>query len=559
MTTPTKPRRGDTALAALAGIIAAGVVLGIAELAGAFFRASATPVIALGSTFIDFTPSWMKDFAIETFGTNDKLALLVGMGVTITLLAAVLGGVAYRRWVLGVAGVLLMGAVIVASVLTRAGASLPDAIPTVVGTAAGLLALRWLIARLRHSVAGTAAAGTAASGAAPAGGVTIAAARNDDAPVSGAQGPAPAATAATAVRAPGSTSRRGFFAAAGVTAVVAAVAAGGGQLLAGARNNVAAIRDGLSFPAPASPAPPLPAGVHPDVEGLTPFITPNPEFYRIDTALSVPQLTTDSWELRVHGMVEEEFTLTYQDLLDADLIERRVTLTCVSNPVGGYLAGNAKWLGYPLREVLARTKPLDGADMVLSTSSDGFSASTPLPVLQDERDAILAVAMNDEPLPVEHGFPVRMVVPGLYGYVSATKWVVDLEVTRFADKTAYWTDRGWAERGPIKTMSRVEVPMPFAAVPAGTFTLGGTAWSQQRGISKVEVSLDGGEWQEATLAAEASVDTWRQWSHEVTLDAGSHTARTRASDPVDGLQTEERADTVPDGASGWQTVQFSAT
>ncbi|WP_104168018.1 molybdopterin-dependent oxidoreductase [Arthrobacter sp. SX1312] len=550
-------RRGLPLLAALAGIIAAGVVLGVAELAGAFFRASATPVIAMGSTFIDFTPPWMKDFAIATFGTDDKLALLVGMGITIVLLAAALGIVAFRRWALGVVGVLFMGAVILACVLTRAGAALPDALPTAVGTAAGLLALRLLIARLRHAAVVPSPDGPASGDAAGRPAVAEADGTDrDDGARTGAVAVAPPIAGAPGA---GTTSRRGFFAAAGVTAVVAAVAAGGGRLLAGARNDVAALRDSLQFPAPASPAPALPAGVQSPVAGVTPFVTPTGDFYRIDTALSVPQLTTDDWVLRVHGLVEEEFELTFQDLLDADLVERHITLTCVSNPVGGYLAGTAKWLGYPLRDVLARARPLDGADMVLSTSSDGFSASTPLPVLQDDRDAILAVAMNGEPLPVEHGFPVRMVVPGLYGYVSATKWVVDLEVTRFADRTAYWTDRGWSERGPIKTMARVEVPRSFAQVDGGAVMLGGVAWSQQRGITAVEVSIDGGDWEAVTLAAEASVDTWRQWSHEVSLESGLHTVRARATDAVDGLQTDERADTVPDGASGWQSVQFTVT
>ncbi|WP_247827129.1 molybdopterin-dependent oxidoreductase [Arthrobacter antioxidans] len=549
-------RRGLPLLAALAGIIAAGVVLGVAELAGAFFRASATPVIAMGSTFIDFTPPWMKDFAIATFGTNDKSALLVGMGITIALLAAVLGIVAFRRWALGVAGVLFMGAVILACVLTRAGASLPDALPTVVGTAAGLLALRRLTARLRHAAVVPSSDEAASADAAGRTGTAITETDGTDGTRTVAVATAPPRSGASGS---GATSRRGFFAAAGVTAVVAAAAAGGGRLLAGARNNVAALRDSLQFPAPASPAPALPAGVQSPVAGVTPFVTPNGDFYRIDTALSVPQLTTDDWVLRVHGMVEEEFELSFQDLLDADLIERHITLTCVSNPVGGYLAGTAKWLGYPLRDVLARARPLDGADMVLSTSSDGFSASTPLPVLQDDRDAILALAMNGEPLPVEHGFPVRMVVPGLYGYVSATKWVVDLEVTRFADRTAYWTDRGWSELGPIKTMARVEVPTSFAQVDGGAVMLGGVAWSQQRGITAVEVSVDGGDWEPVNLAAEASVDTWRQWSHEVSLESGLHTVRARATDAVDGLQTDERADTVPNGASGWQSVQFTVT
>ncbi|THJ68440.1 oxidoreductase [Arthrobacter echini] len=570
MTPSTREHRGSTVLAALAGIIAAGLVLGVAEFVGAFFRAGATPMIALGSTFIDLTPSWLKDFAIETFGTDDKLALLVGMGVTIAILAAVLGVVAYRKWVLGAAGVLLMGAIMIAAVLSRAGASLPDIVPTVIGTAAGLLALRLLIARLHRAdvapiTAGASASGSSAAGSgavsddAASGSVLSNGAASDsgesDSPIRAAEHRRTGSTMSKATA--GATTRRGFFAAAGVTAVVAAATAGGGRLLAGARSNLAAARDSLRFPAPASPASPLPDGVQSPVDGVASFITPNEDFYRIDTALRVPQLSAEDWVLRVHGMVEEEFELSLQDLLDADLIERRITLTCVSNPVGGSLVGTAKWLGYPLREVLARARPLAGADMVLSTSSDGFSASTPLPVLQDDRDAILAVAMNDEPLPAEHGFPVRMVVPGLYGYVSATKWVVDLEVTRFADARAYWSDRGWSERGPIKTMTRIDVPKPFASVAAGTVMIGGVAWSQQRGITGVEVSVDDGAWEEATLAAEASVDTWRQWSHALTLDAGLHTVSARATDAVDGLQTEERAETVPDGASGWQRLQFT--
>ncbi|MDF9277200.1 molybdopterin-dependent oxidoreductase [Arthrobacter sp. EH-1B-1] len=528
--------RSASTLAMLAGILAAGLVLGVAELIGAFFSTRSAPLIALGSTFIDFTPAWLKDFAIDTFGTNDKLALFVGMAVTIIILAAILGYLAWRRWILGVAGVLFMGAVMVAAVVSRAGASVSDAIPSVIGTLAGLAALRLMIRKL-HSAQPQTETTT-----------------NDDDGAFNAGGSRPVGASTNART---SVSRRGFFAAAGVTAVVAAATAAGGAVVSGIRNTVNVARERLSFPAPASPAMPVPAGVDVDVDGVEPWLTPNPEFYRIDTALQVPTIDVDTWELRVHGMVEEEIRINFQDLLDSELIERHITLTCVSNPVGGELIGNAKWLGYPIRELLARARPTEDADMVLSTSTDGFSASTPLPILQDERDAILAVAMNDEPLPLEHGYPVRMVVPGLYGYVSATKWVIDLEVTRFADATAYWTDRGWAEKGPIKTQSRIEVPRPFGNVAAGTFRVGGTAWAQNRGIDTVEVQIDDGPWEEATLAAEYTVDTWRQWTHEVQLEPGSHRIRSRAYDP-DGVQTEERADTVPDGASGWHTVQFSA-
>ncbi|WP_426996935.1 molybdopterin-dependent oxidoreductase [Pseudarthrobacter sp. N5] len=512
--------KGPTALAALAGVAAAAVVLSVAELIGAFFTARATPVIALGSTFIDFTPPWMKDFAIATFGTNDKAALFVGMGATIALLACVLGVVAFRKWALGVAGVLLMGAVIVAAVVTRASVKPVDAIPTLIGTVAGLVALRLLIAplwRLRSFP------------------------------------DAPADTAAKGTERP-ATSRRAFFAATGITAAAAAISATGGRLLSAARSNVARARGSLQLPAATKAAAVIPAGVQSATPGVTPWLTPTGDFYRIDTALSVPEINADEWELRVHGLVEQEIRLTFQDLLDAELIESHVTLTCVSNPVGGNLAGNAKWLGLPIREVLKRARPKDGADMVLSTSIDGFSASTPLEVLQDNRDAMLAIGMNGEPLPLEHGYPVRMVVPGLYGFVSATKWVVDLEVTRFADSKAYWTHRGWSERGPIKTMARVEVPKSFAKVAAGRVALGGSAWAQTRGITKVEIQIDNGPWTEAVLSNEASLVTWRQWSFAWDATPGPHYIKARATDGTGEVQTDKRADPVPDGASGWQSV-----
>jgi DMSO/TMAO reductase YedYZ molybdopterin-dependent catalytic subunit len=291
---------------------------------------------------------------------------------------------------------------------------------------------------------------------------------------------------------------------------------------------------------------------------MPPYTTPNGEFYRIDTALVVPQVDPNDWRLRVHGMVEQEVEMSYAELMESQLVEADVTLTCVSNAVGGDLAGNARWLGLPIRQVLERARPLPGADMVLSTSADGFSASTPLEVLRDGRNALLAVGMNGEPLPLEHGFPVRMVVPGLYGYVSATKWVVDLNVTRFADAQAYWTVRGWDAHGPIKLASRIDVPRGFARLPAGTVDLGGTAWAQGTGISRVEIQIDGGDWREAVLAAEATVDSWRQWSYRwEDAEPGSHTARVRAYDATGMQQTGERADPAPNGASGWHEVRFS--
>lgn len=505
--------------AALAGLVSAAVLLGVAQLAGVWFRPTASPLVALGAAFIDFTPAWLKNFAVETFGTADKAVLFIAMGVVTAVLACLVGLLARRRWTWGAAAVILLGAVVGAAVITRAGAGVLDLIPTAAGTVAGLVSLRLLERRIPE------AGETAAATAAPAG---------SDTPT-----------------------RRSFFAAAGLLAVTAAVVGAGGTALAGLRNSAEDFRKALRLPTPFRKAEPLPAGVQAPVDGVVPFVTPNADFYRIDTALAVPRVDPQTWQLFVHGMVEEEFTMSFQELLDSELLESYVTLTCVSNPVGGDLAGNAKWLGYPLAKVLERARPLPGADMLLSTSVDGFSASTPLEVLRDGRDALLAVGMNGEPLPLDHGFPVRMVVPGLYGFVSATKWVVDLEVTRFQDKTAYWTDRGWSERAPIKTASRIEAPRPFARVPAGKVAVGGTAWAQQRGIERVEVQVDDGPWQEAELAAEATVDTWRQWTFSWQAEPGQHYLRVRSYDAVDGLQTDERADPIPNGASGWHSISVT--
>lgn len=508
-------------MGALAGVISAGVLFAIAELVAAFFGPVASPLTSVGSTFIDFTPGWLKDFAIAVFGTNDKLVLLLSIGVVAAVLAAV-AGIAARRSLRTAMGLVVALAIVMAAcVITRSGAGAADLFPLLLGTAAGLWALRFL-------------SSTESNAAEPAEGK-------------------PASQAAA-------PNRRVFLIRSATLAGVAVVAGLAGSALTATRNTARAFREALKLPAPKVRAAALPAGVQAPVDGVTPFITPNEDFYRIDTALIVPQLDPESWALRVHGMVEEEFSITFDELLKSELIESHVTLTCVSNVVGGNLAGNAKWLGFPLREVLARAKPKDGADMVLSTSSDGFSASTPLPILQDDRDAMLAIGMNGEPLPLEHGFPVRMVVPGLYGYVSATKWVVDLEVTTFAEKAGYWTSRGWSSHGPIKTASRVEVPRAFARIPAGKVSIGGSAWAQSKGISKVEIQLDDGAWQLAELAAEASVDTWRQWSYIWNdAPAGTHQVRVRAYDTAGELQIEDQAPPAPDGSTGWHSINFTVT
>lgn len=505
--------------AAIAGIAAAAVAIGTSALVAAVVAPSATTLLAVGSAFIDLTPSWLKDLAIAAFGVQDKLALQVGMVIVIAALGALAGILGARRWAWGATLVIALSAVVGLAALTRPTASTIDVVPSLAGALAGVAVLWGLLRRLRSVEAGAVAAGAEAQP-----GVT------------------------------GAMRRRSFVALSGGAVLLGALAAVGGQVLGAGRAAVESARSALRLPTAARSAPPLPEGVQ--VDGVGPFVSANRDFFRIDTALTPPTVDPQTWVLRVHGLVEREVELTFDELLAEDLVEAWMTLACVSNPIGGDLIGNAKWLGYPIRDLLARAGPLPGADMVLSTSADGFSASTPLPVLLDDRDALLAVGMNDEPLPVRHGFPVRMVVPGLYGFVSATKWVVDLEVTRFRDATAYWTVRGWAPRGPVKTASRIEVPRGGSSVPPGAVKVGGSAWAQHRGIEKVEVRVDGGPWQEADLAAVPGLDTWRQWAFTWDATPGQHVLEARASDP-DGPQTEQRSSVAPDGATGLHEIRVT--
>ncbi len=306
-----------------------------------------------------------------------------------------------------------------------------------------------------------------------------------------------------------------------------------------------------------SPAPPIPADVQPAGVQLPSFITSNADFYRIDTALSVPQLSRADWRLRIHGMVDREITYTFDDLQKFEPIEKVVTLTCVSNPVGGDLISNATWTGYRVRDLLRDSGIHPDADMVLSTSIDGFTAGTPVEALTDDRDSMLAIGMNGVPLPVEHGYPARLVVPGLYGFVSATKWVTDLELTRFDRAQAYWTKLGWSERAPIKTESRIDVPRDGQKVPKGPVTFGGVAWAQHRGIQSVQVRIDDGPWQFARLGASYSNDAWRLWSFPwEAAESGTHTITARATDNTGAVQTQDQAAPAPDGATGWPSVSF---
>lgn len=485
-----------------AGVAAVAVALGVAQLLAAFFSPAADARTAVGTAVIDLTPGPAKEWAIQTFGTSDKLFLSVMVLLVIGLLAAVTAIWERSRVPVGSLAILAAGLAGCAAVLSVTGAGLPDVIPTVVGTALGIVVLR----RLTR--------------------------------------PRPNDT---------DTDRRRSLLT-GVALGAGALSGVLGVVVNRRLKSVSGDRESFALPRVASPAPAIPPDVEPRAAGLPSFITDNGDFYRIDTALSVPQLSRTDWKLRIHGMVEEEITYTFDDLNRFEPVEKAVTLMCVSNPVGGELIGNAMWTGYRVRDLLRASGIRTDADMVLSTSVDGFTIGTPAEVLTDDRDSLLAIGMNGVPLPVEHGYPARLVVPGLYGFVSATKWVVDLELTRFDRAQAYWTKLGWSAQAPIKTGSRIDVPRNGARLNAGPVTLGGVAWAQHRGIKAVEVRIDDGPWQPAKLGAAYSKDTWRLWTFDWQATPGTHAVTVRATDSSGAVQTGDPASPMPDGATGWPSI-----
>ncbi|GAB3508036.1 molybdopterin-dependent oxidoreductase [Amycolatopsis cihanbeyliensis] len=506
--------------AALIGVLAAVGALAAGHLVAGLLEPSSSPYLAVGNTAIDLTPEPVKAFAIEQFGENDKIVLLLGMGVVILLLAAVAGLLSRRSPVPGLIVIGVFGAVGIAAALARPTLGVLGLVAPVVAALAGLATFWWLHRKApRPEVADDEDAEQADSS--------------------------------------GGSGRRRFLITSG--AVTAGVAASGavGQLLIGSRGAEQS-RRAIGRIVPARKAPPIPAGADFTGAGTPPFLTPNPDFYRVDTALRVPRLPTDGYRLRVHGMVERELNLSYDDLMGRPLVEKTITMTCVSNQVGGPYVSTSNFVGVPIRDILNEAGVRPGAEQVFSTSVDGYTAGTPVEVLLErDRDALIALGMNGEPLPLEHGFPVRMVTPGLYGYLSATKWLVDLELTTF-DKVTYWEERGWAERAPIKTQSRIDRPGAFQKLPAGRTTAAGIAWAQQTGIERVEVRVDSGPWQEAELSTQVGVDTWRMWRIELDLEPGGHNIECRATDRSGYTQTSDRVPPIPDGATGWHSIFCTA-
>jgi DMSO/TMAO reductase YedYZ molybdopterin-dependent catalytic subunit len=509
-----EPPRAGRAAGATIGVLAAAVALGTAELLAAVFGPGSSPIVAVGGAAIDLSPEWLKAFAIRTFGEQDKLALLIGIGAVLAAVVAILGAASARRPVVGIAASLGLGAIGAVAAVARPANGLSDAIPSIAGAVMGAFAFRSLTSAAGGSI------------------------RVDS------MEPAPAMRG---------YDRRRFLRTGVAAAGIATVTGGLGRLLT-TRADAAASRAAAAIPEPADPAPPPPAGADLDVPGVDPFLTPNGEFYRVDTALFVPAIDAETWTLRVHGMVDREIILDFDELLARPMIERDITLACVSNEVGGPYVGNARWIGAPLADLLREAGVHADASQIVSRSTDGFTIGTPTAVVMDGRDAMLAVSMNGEPLPLEHGFPVRMIVPGLYGYVSATKWLVELELTTLDAYDAYWIQRGWAKEAPVKTQSRIDTPSYRAKLAPGPVAVAGVAWAQHRGIQRVEVRVDDGRWEQADLGAEDTIDTWRQWVYRWEAAPGSHELSVRATDGDGETQTAGHAAPFPDGATGHHTI-----
>ena len=499
----------------------AGLIAGAAGLATSYLVASLmsireSPVVAVADLVIRHTPGPVAHKAIELLGHADKPALVIGILLIMGVVFAGLGSVSRTAWwapAIGYAVLAFIGGI---AVLSRNGAHVTDALPVAIGFVTWLIALSVLTEPLRRE-------------------------------------PEPHdATDETAA-----ASRRGFLIGAAAMAGVAGVLGVIGRVVGGGRRKVEEIRELLRLEEATEPRIPPKARI--GVKGVTPWMTPAEDFYLIDTAIVRPAIEPREWSLRIHGMVDREITLTYDDLVAREFTESWITLNCVSNTVGGDLIGNAWWSGVRVAGLLAEAGIDPEADAVLQTSSDDWTCGTPISALTDDRDAMLAVAMNGRPLPIDHGFPVRTIVPGLYGYVSACKWVVDWEVTKFSEITAYWTERGWGEFGPVKMSSRIDVPRSGEAVEAGTVTFAGVAWSQHTGIEGVEVAVDGGSWQQATIAKVPSPDTWVQWSAEIDVEAGDHLVQVRATDSNGLVQTSVERDVLPDGATGLHELDFTAS
>lgn len=535
----------------LIGLLSTFAGLAAAELIVGLVRGAASPVVPVGQEVIDVVPPALKDLVIRWFGTADKAVLIIGTLLSLAVIGSIVGNLAIKaNRSAAYAVTTVVGVIGVFAVSMRPAPTFAKMLPPIVGTIASLAVIWWLSPRDVGAASPVATPGVGRGGDA----VVVV----DD----GAMHP---------IGAP--VRRRTFVQGAASVGVLSLLVGAAGRVLKG-RFEVDEERAALQLPEPVDTLPPVDTladatatdVVASDVmdlgiDGVESFVVPNDRFYRIDTALVVPQVPKDSWSLRIHGMVDTEMELNYADLLEREMIERYVTLSCVSNQIGGDLVGNAKWQGVRMKDLLDEAGVQDGATQVVSRSIDGWSCGSPTSVIMDGRDAMLAIAMNGEPLPAEHGYPVRLVVPGLYGYVSATKWVTDIELTRWEDFDGYWVPRGWSKEGPVKTMARIDRPRSgrgYDGGATGVVDIAGLAWAVHRGVSKVEVSIDDGEWLPCELAGVPSDDTWCQWRYQwADSTPGDHTVRARAYDGAGEIQPEEPKSVAPDGAQGYHRVSFS--
>ncbi len=492
---------------AVAGAVSAGLALGVSELAAGLFPALPSLAEGLGNRVIDGAPTAVKDWAISVFGTADKAVLLAGIALVTLALGALTGLAARRRW--WVAGLVFGGFGLIAAWAASVDPGVGMAVAMIPAGAATLAGLGTLRALLDSG--------------------------------------APATPE-------GDTGRRAMLV--GLLAASALVAAGAGRLLVERSKRVFSGRDDVILPAASKPLGDPPSGAELAVAGLTPLFVPNRDFYRIDTALFVPRVDVSSWTLKLTGRVGRPVTLHYDDILSMEMAERDVTLSCVSNRVGGNLVGNARWTGVPLTRILDLARPAGDAEQVVARSVDGFTAGFPIESAYDGRDALLAVGMNGEPLPYEHGFPARLVVAGLYGYVSATKWLAEIELAGWEDFDAYWIPRGWAKEGPVLTQSRIDVPAPRSRIAPGQTTVAGIAWAPSVGISAVEVRFgEGAPWADAELSEPLSESAWVQWKAGWDAPVGEHLITVRATDANGVIQDEQIRPSAPSGATGWHTIR----
>lgn len=505
VTTPSRPTT-ERWMFAFCGLLTGAVGLAVSTAAAWMLRTRTTPLVAVAEGVRDLTPGPLATWLVHLVGSLDKPLLFAGTATGALATCLVAGALARRHplW----SDLLLLALTVIGAVAAIRSGGIVAGLCVLLGFMAMLVAMRLLVAPLR-----------------------------------GEEGEA------------GAEERRTFLRRSGLIVAGGAAFLAVGRFAGRGRRAVEQSRRLIRVPGTRGV---VPRGAALPVDEITPWRTSARDFYLIDTALAKPSIRPSEWSLRVHGLVDREITLTYEELLQMPPTEGWVTLACVSNEVGGDLIGNAWWTGVPIRDVLARAGVGADCDAVLQTSEDGWTCLTPIEALTDDRNALLAYAMNGETLEVEHGFPVRSVVPGLYGYVSATKWVVDFELTRFDRTEGYWTPRGWSAHGPVKTQSRIDVPRSGASVPAGLLKVGGVAWAQHTGIERVEYSLDDGPWQTAGIGRVPNNDTWVQWSGQVDVEAGSHELRVRATDRSGETQTSTVQGVLPDGATGWHTVDFDA-